>query len=237
MDRDSALRGGRANDAPRQERDADSGRDAAEDAINSSELQCPLCVDSARREKTFKSLAIRTAGSKDDDPQVCVVRELANTAYSRSSRQDKALDEYLVLLQLGVRDRPADEGAMEFVSEYLRNQSGGRVGGQRHVNLRVGERVRRENRRQPQCRRGFQGSDHEWAHRFAFVAHSAVGVLQHVRDSVGVRQQSMSSVGQLNPATVSGKQRRAEFTLKLTYLPRDVGLNSVQFDCGPIHTA
>ena len=222
MHRDSALRGGRANDAPRQEGDADSSRDAAEDAINGSELQRPLCVDPARREKPFKSLAIGTAGSKDDDPQVCIVRELADTADSRSSRQDKALDEYLALLQLRVRDRPADEGAVELVTEYLRNQSCGRVGGQRHVNVGVGECVRRENRRQAERSRCFEGSNHELPHGLAVIAHGAVGVLQQVRNSVGVRQQSMSRVGQLNPATVSGEQRGAEFTLKLTYLPRDV---------------
>jgi hypothetical protein len=141
-------------------------------------------------------------------------------------------DHQFVEAQIGMDDRPGNEGAVELVVENLLGQRAGGVGMDAQVEARVAGANRLQGAGQMQGGKGFHGADAEFAGAFADQPHGRAGLpLQH-QHPPRVVEQHPSGGRQFQPASLAEKEFGAEFFLQLADAAGDVGLNRIQLARG-----
>src|SRR5690349_19459658 len=117
MHGDAALAPRRTDHALGQQRHADPGGDAAENALDRAELEPPHIDDAARRQYGVEAIAVGAAGAEDDGLEAALAGQLVEMTNRARRHQHELLAEYRILGQFGVIDRSADEGAFEIMRD------------------------------------------------------------------------------------------------------------------------
>ena len=95
-----------------QERDAESGGNAADDRFERPKLELAYSNNAALCEDVFKSLTVRTTCSQDDDLKIALVEQVVEADHSRRRKEHEVFPDNNFGLKLGMIDRTADERAL-----------------------------------------------------------------------------------------------------------------------------
>src|SRR5271154_6932741 len=137
VDRELTPPRGALDEAARQQRDAEPGLYAAEDAVDRAEFELAQAGHSAPAQNIFEPLAVRAPSPQDYDLDLIFRRERIEGSDGRRRRQHELLAKDDFALQVGIVHRAADESALERTLAHALDQLAGGAGPERQVDMRI----------------------------------------------------------------------------------------------------